>query len=150
MSQPVALYNALIRRGIDDRALYRRALIQVREPGLRVLLEENAQTLDALIADLQQQVLDQGARAADHGTMMGAARGWFLDVTVSRAGDAHRDTAWVRCLARCECALLDCFERHAGAAANDDSARVLRRQLCRLHRIHLDMHCLAGTTHGSC
>ena len=49
-------YNALIRRGIDDRELYRRALSQVREPGLQALLSENLHTLDALIGDLQAQV----------------------------------------------------------------------------------------------
>jgi len=60
---------------------------------------------------------------------------------------ANRDSAWVHYLARNECALLNCFEQEL-AQASGESARVLRVQLSRLHGIHKDMHCLAGTTHG--
>jgi uncharacterized protein (TIGR02284 family) len=146
--QAAHLFNALIRRGIDDRALYQRALAQVREPGLRALLSENAQALDQLIDDLQAHVRARHKVPASHGTLVGALRGAMADATISRSDQGHRDTAWVRCLARCECALWDRFEFHAQRTPDNDTAQVLRRQLNRLHRIHLDMHCLAGTTHG--
>jgi uncharacterized protein (TIGR02284 family) len=138
-------YNALIRRGIDDRDLYRRALAQVREPGLQALLAENLQTLDTLIGDLQVQVHSAGRAPARHGTLAGLIRSGLAELVTSMA--SNRDTAWVHCLARNECVLLNCFERQM-AQASDESARVLRVQLSRLHGIHKDMHCLAGTTHG--
>jgi len=138
-------YNTLIRRGIDDRDLYRRALEQVSEPGLQVLLAENLQTLDTLIADLQAQVRAAGGSPARHGTLAGALRSALADMINGMA--SNRDAAWVHSLARNECALLHRFEQQM-AQASDESARVLRVQLSRLHGIHKDMHCLAGTTHG--
>lgn len=138
-------YNALIRRGIDDRDLYRRALEQVRSPGLQVLLVENLQTLDALIDDLQTQVSAGGRSPARHGTLTGVVRSAVAELVTGMA--TNRDSAWVHCLARNECALLNVFEQQM-ALASDDSARVLRVLLSRLHGIHKDMHCLAGTTHG--
>jgi uncharacterized protein (TIGR02284 family) len=138
-------YNALIRRGIDDRDLYRRALAQVREPGLQALLAENLHTLDALIGDLQAQVQASGRAPARHGTLAGAVRSALAEMVTGVA--SNRDSAWVHYLARNECALLNSFEQQM-AKASDDSARVLRVQLSRLHGIHKDMHCLAGTTHG--
>jgi uncharacterized protein (TIGR02284 family) len=138
-------YNALIRRGIDDRELYRRALSQVREPGLQALLSENLHTLDSLIGDLQAQVHASGRTPARHGTLAGAVRSAFAEATMGFS--ANRDAAWVHCLARNECSLLHHFEQQM-AHATDESARVLAVQLSRLHGIHKDMHCLAGTTHG--
>nr|WP_279237374.1 PA2169 family four-helix-bundle protein [Dyella sedimenti] len=135
----------MIRRGIDDRELYRRALTQVREPGLQALLAENVQTLDALIGDLQAQVQAGGHTPAHHGTLAGAVRNALAEMTAGLA--SNRDAAWVHCLARNECSLLHQFERQA-AHASDEAARVLEVQLSRLHGIHRDMHCLAGTTHG--
>ena len=138
-------YNALIRKGIDDRDLYRRALGQVREPGLQALLTENLQTLNALIGDLQAQVHAAGRTPARHGTLAGAVHGAVAEMITGMA--ANRDAAWVHYLARNECELLNCFEQQM-AQASDESARVLRVQLSRLYGIHKDMHCLAGTTHG--
>lgn len=138
-------YNALIRRGIDDRDLYRRAMAQVREPGLQALLAENLQTLDSLIGDLQAQVHAAGRAPARHGTLAGAIRSALAEMATGMA--SNRDAAWVHWLARNECALLNRFEKQL-AHASDESARVLRIQLSRLHGIHKDMHCLAGTTHG--
>jgi uncharacterized protein (TIGR02284 family) len=138
-------YNALIRKGIDDRDLYRRALAQVREPGLQALLTEKLQTLDALIGDLQAQVHASGRTAARHGTLAGTIHSAVAAMVAGMA--ANRDLAWVHHLARNECALLSCFEQEM-AHASGDSARVLRVQLSRLYGIHKDMHCLAGTTHG--
>ena len=147
MSQAISLFNALIRHGIDDCCLYRRALSDVREPGLKALLAENAQALDDVVSELQEQVRRRGAAPAINGTLSGRVRVWMADISASRAGD-HRDAVWVRWLARSECQLHDRFER--GVQRKDEAGetvQVLRRQLCRLHRIHLDMHCLAGTTH---
>ena len=138
-------YNALIRQGIDDRDMYRRALAQVREPGLQALLAENLHTLDTLIGDLQAQVHAAGFTPARHGTLAGAVRSALTEMVTGMA--SNRDSAWIHYLARNECALLNSFEQQM-AQASDDSARVLRVQLSRLHGIHKDMHCLAGTTHG--
>ncbi len=139
------LYNALIRRGIDDRDLHRRALEQVRDPALQMLLFENLQTLDSLIAELQGQVRADGGHAAEHGTLGGGMR--FLAATLSTQFATHRDSAWVHCLARYECELLHSFERRLERAPGERNG-VLARHLSRLYGMHKDMHCLAGTTHG--
>jgi uncharacterized protein (TIGR02284 family) len=136
-----SIFNALIRRGIDLRSLYRQAATAC-EPGLRMVLNENAQTLDLLIADLQTQLRSDGENVCVHGSLRGVAyrhvTGWLLHVT-----DRH-DSAWIRALAHRENALLESFER-AIAAVPAESALSLRRQLPRLRSIHLDMHSLAGT-----
>jgi uncharacterized protein (TIGR02284 family) len=139
------LFNALIRRGIDDRGLHRRALERVRDPALQMLLYENLQTLDSLIEDLQAQVRADGGAPAERGTLAGSLRTLAADVSTRFAG--HRDAAWVQCLARHECGLLHSFERHLQRAGRRKEAG-LDRQLDRLYGMHSDMHCLAGTTHG--
>ena len=133
--------NALIRRSIDLRRLYRHAAT-VCEPGMRVVLNENAQTLDLLIADMQAQLRASDGKPSEHGTWRGAAHrnlaGWLVHAA------SRRDSAWIRALAHHESALLHAFEQ-AIADAPPESALALRRQLPRLHGIHLDMHSLAGT-----
>ena len=138
------LFNALIRRGIDDRDLHRRALERVRDPALQMLLFENLQTLDSLIANLQAQVRADGGAPAEHGTPVGTLRVVLADLSTRFA--THRDTAWVQCLARHECVLLHSFERRLQRTGRREAG--LERQLDRLHGMHRDMHCLAGTTHG--
>jgi len=139
------LYNALIRRGIDDRGLHRRALALVRDPALQMLLFENLQTLDSLIDDLQAQVRADGGTPARRGTLTGTLRNVVADL--STRFSAHRDAAWVQWLARNECDLLHSFERRMKRAPST-SGSVPGRQLSRLYGMHKDMHCLAGTTHG--
>ena len=141
---PPSTCNALIRRSIDLRRLYRHAAAAC-EPGLRVVLSENAQTLDLLIADLQAQWRAGGGTPSKHGSLRGAARrhlaGWL-----AHAG-ARRDSVWIRALAHHESALLHAFEQ-AIAAAPPASALSLQRQLPRLRGIHLDMHSLTGIAHN--
>jgi len=137
----VSACNALIRHSIDLCRLYRHAATAC-EPGLRMVLNDNAHTLDLLVADLQAQLRDRGARPCRHGSWRGAVRrhlaGWLM-----RAA-ARRDSAWIRLLAHDESGLLRRFEQ-AIAAGPAESALVLRRQLPRLRGIHLDMHSLGGT-----
>lgn len=135
--------NALIRRSIDLRRLYRHAAAAC-EPGLRVVLNENAQTLDMLIADLQTQGRTGGGAASRHGSWHGTAfrhlAGWL-----AHAG-TRRDRIWIHALAHHESALLQAFEQ-AIAVAPPASAQTLQRQLPRLRGIHLDMHSLTGAAH---
>jgi uncharacterized protein (TIGR02284 family) len=138
-------YNALIRRSIDLRALYRDAAAQASEPGLRVVLGENAATLDSLVADLQAQVRDGGGEPAARGRLGSRARRQWAEWLLPTG--RGRDQAWIRYLADSEGALLHAFERSIERAPGD-AANVLRRQLPRLQGIHLDMHSLAGVRHG--
>ena len=62
-----SLYNALIRRSIDLRRLCQVAAQQVAEPGLRVVLQENAAALELLVLDLQMELSAQGGRPATLG-----------------------------------------------------------------------------------
>lgn len=136
-----SLYNALIRRSIDLRALYRDAAAQVREPGLREVLEENAHALDLLIGELQGQVRQGGSMPPCRGRLGSSTRRqlleWLLPAT------PHRDHAWIERLAGSEASLLHAFERGIADASAETSV-ILRRQLPRLQNIHLDMHTLAS------
>jgi uncharacterized protein (TIGR02284 family) len=135
---PQHLCNALIRRSIELRALYRHAATEVSEPGLRSVLNENAQTLEQLIDELQAQVRVLAGLPATRSRWIGTARR-RLDMLLH--GVPRSDDAWIRVLAREESALLHAFER----ALNGESgsmAPALHRQLPRLNAIHLDMHSL--------
>ncbi|KZC39460.1 MULTISPECIES: DUF2383 domain-containing protein [Rhodanobacter] len=138
---PTSTCNALIRRSIDLRQLYRHAATAC-EPGLRMVLNDNAHTLDLLVADLQAPLSDRGARPCRRGSWRGVVRrhlaGWLMRTA------ARRDHAWIHLLAHDESMLLRRFEQ-AIAAAPADSVLVLRRQLPRLRGIHLDMHSLGGS-----
>ena len=138
---PQAICNALIRRSIDLQRLYRHAAASC-EPGLRMVLGENVQTLDLLIADLQTQLRASGNKPREHGS-------WHAVVHRHVAGKlvhavARRDNAWIGVLAHHESALLHAFEQ-AIADVPAESALILRRQMPRLRGIHLDMHNLVGS-----
>jgi hypothetical protein len=131
----------LIRRSIDLRRLYNHAAC-VSEPGLRLVLSDNAKTLDLLIRDLQAQLGDSGLKSPMAAGWRGTARrrlaSWLMHAT-PRSGNG-----WIRLLGFRELALLQAFERAIAEAALP-AALTLRRQLPRLHSIHLDMDILAGT-----
>ncbi|MFC5436444.1 DUF2383 domain-containing protein [Rhodanobacter umsongensis] len=135
--------NALIRRSIDLRRLYRHAAAAC-EPGVRVVLNENVQALDLLIADLQAQGRAGGGTPSCHGSWRGTASR-HLASWLAHA-DTHRDRVWIRALAHHESALLRAFEQ-AIEVEPPGSAQTLQRQLPRLRGIHLDMHSLTGTAH---
>ena len=133
--------NALIRRSIDLRQLYCHAA-SACEPGLRVVLGENAQTLSLLIADLQAQQRAAERQPCRRGSWRGVLRRYVTGWLVHAA--SRPESAWIRALVHHETALLRAFEQ-AIAAAPANSALALRRQLPRLRGIHLDMHSLAGS-----
>lgn len=135
------LCNGLIRRSIELRALYRRAAALVSEPGLRTVLDEEAQSLDHVIAELQAQVQQQEQAPATRSRILDATR-QRLDTWLVR-GTPRGDDAWIRLLARHEQGLLRAFERALTHASTSDLTLALNRQLPRLHSIHLDMHSLA-------
>lgn len=132
--------NALIRSSIDLRRLYAHAAAS-SEPGLRLVLSDNAQMLELLIGDLQSRLSASGVVFPVRGSWRGTAHrrlaGWLVHA-MPRSG-----TAWIRLLGHQERALLQAFEV-AIAHANPSAQRALRRQLPRLHSIHRDMDILAG------
>lgn len=135
------LCNALIRRSIELRALYRHAGTQVNEPGLRTVLDEEAQSLSEVINALQTQLRNHAITPATRGRIIGSARR-RLDSLLVRAMP-RTDDAWIRLLARSEENLLRAFERVLTRLAPGDMTLTLHRQLPRLQSIHLDMHSLA-------
>jgi len=140
---PRSIYEPLIRHSIDLCRLYRRAATAAREPGLRIVLNENAQTLMQVVADLQAQQQRTGEPASHRGTWRGTVRArWAAGLPHSAS---RTDNDWIRDLGQHEMRLLHLFERATIATAPADVALVLRRQLPRLHGIHLDMHGLGGT-----
>ncbi|MBN8923078.1 MAG: hypothetical protein BGP10_02585 [Rhodanobacter sp. 68-29] len=136
-----AICNPLIRRGIDLCRLYRHAARAVGEPGLRAVLDEDAQSLAVLVAELQHEVGLAGGTPRTHGSWRAALRCRMVDGMAHAA--TRRDHTWIHALAQDEAGLLRAFE-HAIARLPAESARGLRRQLPRLRGIHLDMHDLDG------
>ena len=137
--------NQLIRRGIDLCHLYRHAALAVSEPGLRAVLDEDAQALATLVVELQREVTLAGGEPRTHRSWRAALRCRMVD-GMARAA-TRRDNTWIHALAQDESALLRAFE-HAITSLPEESAQGLRRQLPRLRGIHLDMHSLDGTAHS--
>lgn len=133
--------NRLIRRGIDLCRLYRHAALSVSEPGLRAVLDEDAQAFAALVAELQREVERVGGAPRTRGSWWALPHGRLVDGLARLA--ARPDHAWIHALMREEDAMLQAFER-ALAGLPEESAQPLRRQLPQLRGIHLDMHNLAG------
>ena len=140
---PRSIYEPLIQHSIDLCRLYRRAATAAREPGLRSVLNENAQTLMLVVADLQAQQRTTGEPSRQRGTWRGALRAQWAAGMPNNA--SRTDNDWIHALGQHEVRLLHLFERATIATAPADVALVLRRQLPRLHGIHLDMHGLGGT-----
>ena len=140
---PRSIYEPLIQHSIDLCRLYRRAATAAREPGLRSVLNENAQTLMLVVADLQAQQRRTGEPSRQRGTLRGTLRAQWAAGMPNNA--SRTDNDWIHALSRHEVRLLHQFERATIATAPADVALVLRRQLPRLHGIHLDMHGLGGT-----
>ena len=135
----------LLSRSVNLLGLYRRAAT-VSEPGLRLVLEENAQTLVALIGDMRTSSAPSNSRTRSALTFRrGRWQGRALSGLMHLKG--NREHAWIALLARRESLLLHAFEQAAQDSLAADAC-VLRRQLPRLHALHLDMHSLAGTTVG--
>lgn len=135
----------LLSRSVDLLGLYRRAAA-VSEPGLRLVLEENAQTLVALISDLRASFVPSSPRTRSALTFRrGRWQRHALSGLMHLTG--NREHAWITLLARRESMLLQAFERAAQDSLAVDAC-VLRRQLPRLYALHLDMHSLAGPTAG--
>jgi uncharacterized protein (TIGR02284 family) len=131
------LCNGLIRRSIELRTLYRHAATRLSEPGLRTVLDEEAQSLSLVIDELQAQIRSHEGSPATRRRMLGAMRCHF-DVLMP-----HSDDAWIRLLARHEQNLLRSFERVIAQIGPSEMKAELHRQLPRLHSIDLDMHSLA-------
>jgi uncharacterized protein (TIGR02284 family) len=131
------LCNGLIRRSIELRALYRHAATRVSEPGLRTVLDEEAQSLSLVIDELQAQIRSHEGTPATRRRALGAMR-YRFDTLMP-----HSDDAWIRLLARHEQSLLRSFERVIAQIGPGEIKAELHRQLPRLHSIDLDMHSLA-------
>jgi uncharacterized protein (TIGR02284 family) len=135
------LCNALIRRSIELRTLYRHAAAQVSEPGLRTVLHEEALSLAEVITALQTQLRSHAIAPATRSRFIERTR-QRLDALLLR-GMPRSDDTWIRLLARHEGSLLLAFERALNHIAPDEMTATLHRQLARLQSIHLDMHSLA-------
>lgn len=134
--------NPLIRQGLDLCRLYRHAAKAVREPGLRAVLDEDAQALAAVVCEWQDVVMRSGGEPLRQGSWRAALRCRLVD-GMSRL-ETRRDYAWILALTRDEAGLLQRCER-AIAQLPAEAARPLQQQLPRLRGIDLDMHSLAGS-----
>jgi uncharacterized protein (TIGR02284 family) len=138
---PRYLCNGLIRRSIELRALYRHASTQVSEPGLRTVLDEEAQSLDQVIAELQAQMRRHAVTPATRSRLISAF--WQRVDALLLRGVPRSDDAWIRVLARSEKRLLRAFKRVLSRVEPGEVTSAMHRQLPRLQSIDLDMHSLA-------
>jgi uncharacterized protein (TIGR02284 family) len=137
----IRVVNGLIRRVIADRDLYRQASRSVREPGLRAILEESADSLNAIAGDLQGQVSATGGKPALAGWAMSGVRRTVVEASAKLSHDP--DVTWIRTLEQMERRLLDAFLKLE--ASSGDRATV-GRHIARLRLLHLDMSNLGGAT----
>jgi hypothetical protein len=137
--------GSLLRRSVDLLWLYRRAAATC-EPGLRLVLEEHAQTLAALVGDLRASPLTFEPRWKQVPAIGADVLHRRVVDGLMRAAGNH-DRAWIALVARREAVLLRAFEQaaqHAPAAAG----YVLDHQLHRLRGLYRDMHCLTAASGG--
>ncbi|MGE7138866.1 PA2169 family four-helix-bundle protein [Luteibacter sp. NPDC031894] len=133
-STSTRVVNGLIKRVIADRDLYLQAARGVREPGLKVILEESADALTAIAHELQAQVSATGGRPATAGGAMSGVRRTMMEASVKLSHDP--DVTYIRTLEQMERRLLDAFLRLE--ATSGDRAMV-GRHIARLRLLHLDM-----------
>jgi len=105
----IRVVNGLIRRVIADRDLYGQAARGVREPGLKAILQESAESLTAIAAELQGEVTATGGRPATAGGPMSGVRRSVMEATAKLSHDP--DVTYIRTLELMERRLLDAFLR---------------------------------------
>ncbi|KJV36120.1 PA2169 family four-helix-bundle protein [Luteibacter yeojuensis] len=137
----IRVVNGLIRRVIADRDLYLQAAKGVREPGLRAILAESADSLTAIAGDLQHDVEATGGRPATAGGAMGSVRRGLMEASVKLSSDP--DVTYIRTLEQMERRLLDAFLK---LEASSTDRAVVGRHIARLRLLHLDMTNLGGAT----
>jgi len=137
----IRVVNGLIRRVIADRDLYRLAARGVREPGLKAILDESADSLTSIAHDMQGQVTASGARPALAPSPMSSVRRTMMEASVKLSQDP--DVTYIRTLELMERRLLDAFLKLE--ASSGDRATV-GRHIARLRLLHLDMANLSGAT----
>ncbi|MBB3227870.1 uncharacterized protein (TIGR02284 family) [Luteibacter sp. Sphag1AF] len=131
----IRVLNALIRRVIGDRDLYQQAARGVREPGLRVILEESADALTGIAADLQREVGAAGGRAAQAANAgVSGVRRTVMEASVRLSSDP--DMSYVRSLEHMERRLLGAFLKLEATSAD---RALVSRHIARLRLLHLDM-----------
>jgi uncharacterized protein (TIGR02284 family) len=135
----IRVVNGLIRRVIADRDLYRLAARGVREPGLKAILDESADSLTSIAHDMQGQVTASGARPALAPSPMSSVRRTMMEASVKLSHDP--DVTYIRTLEHMERRLLDAFLKLE--ASSGDRATV-GRHIARLRLLHLDMANLSG------
>lgn len=133
--------NGLIRRVIADRDLYEQAARGVREPGLKAILNESADSLASIAADLQASVEATGGRPARAGGPLSGVRRTMMEASVKLSSDP--DVTYIRTLEHMERRLLAVFLR---LEATSSDRAVLARHIARLRLLHLDMTNLGHAT----
>ncbi|MET0935139.1 MAG: PA2169 family four-helix-bundle protein [Luteibacter sp.] len=137
----IRVVNGLIRRVIADRDLYRQAAQGVREPGLKAILAESADSLTAIAGELQGEVTATGGRPATAGGPMSGVRRKMVEASVKLSSDP--DVTYIRTLELMERRLLDAFLK---LEASSGDRAVVGRHIARLRLLHLDMVHMGGAT----
>lgn len=137
----IRVVNGLIRRVIADRDLYQQAARGVREPGLKAILDESAEALASIAAELQGEVAATGGKAAQAGSAMNGVRRTMMEASVKLS--SNPDVTYIRTLEHMERRLLDAFLK---LEASSSDRALVGRHIARLRLLHLDMANLGGAT----
>jgi uncharacterized protein (TIGR02284 family) len=137
----IRVVNGLIRRVIADRDLYRQAARGVREPGLKAILLESADSLTTISAELQGEVTATGGRPAQAGGAMSGVRRSMMEASAKLSSDP--DVTYIRTLELMERRLLDAFLR---LESSSKDRAIVGRHIARLRLLHLDMIHMGGAT----
>jgi len=113
----------------------------VREPGLKAILQESADSLTAIAAELQGEVTATGGRPAMAGGPMSGVRRSMMEASAKLSSDP--DVTYIRTLELMERRLLDAFLRLESSSGD---RAVVGRHIARLRLLHLDMIHMGGAT----
>lgn len=136
MTSTTETLNDLIEIARDGKNFYEHALTEVKNPELKALFTEIAQSKAKIISALSSQVSAAGEKPAEQGTFAGSFRKYYTDVKTSFASKEKEEVTYVSELEEQEDRLLHALERAVNEHATPDAQANLRSQLEKARATH--------------
>ncbi len=123
--EKVETLNELIQATRDSAAFYADAAKEVRNPELRTLFDDIAQSKQGLVGSMAREVRAEAAEPAADGSLRGSLRQIYSRLRAKMATD-HRDYAYVKELEKSEDRLMDAFH---DVLKRDDAPTAVKQSL---------------------
>lgn len=123
--EKVETLNELIQATRDSAAFYADAAKAVRNPGLRNLFVDIAQSKQGLVGSMAREVREESAEPAADGSLLGGLQRFYSKVRVDMAKD-QGDYAYVRELEKSEDRLMAAFHN---VIERDDAPKAVKQSL---------------------